>query len=138
MYEGMSCEELSLGFVLGVPTAIAAVCWLMNLAWILRGDQQQPPPTALEMGNLYEELMSVLVKRPPPLPSVATDTGVTNSAPRSATRDDDLEAASETAPRAHTTSKQNAKSSSQRGVLALSPLWSSGLGAVVVLVRRTG
>ena len=116
MYEGLSCETFSLGFLLGAPTAIAAVLWLLNLAWILRGgDQTQPPPTAQEMINLYEELTGILVKSPPPLDESA---GPEIAAIRASD-------AAYSKPRKPTT-------------IALSKLWSRGLGAVVVLVRRPG
>lgn len=123
MYEGVSCETLSLGFLLGAPTAIAAVLWLFNLAWILRGgDQTQPPPTAQEMSNIYDELTGILVRSPPPLEPSGTP---------STLRDDPEKAVIRTSDATKTTQRRPQ-------TFALSKLWSHGLGAVVVLVRRPG
>ena len=124
MYEGVSCETLSLGFVLGAPTAVAAVLWLVNLAWILRGgDQTQPPPTAQEMSNLYEELTGILVSSPPPL-----DDSVGASDPEMAAASLRTSDGTTLQPQQRQTAKK----------IALSTRWCRGLGAVVVLVRRTG
>ena len=107
MDDGVSCDRISLGFVLGVPTAVAAILWLLNLGWILRGGTK-PLPTEAELVPLYEELKGVLVKKP--LPPAASQ---------------DQQQQQKKKPQAVPTK-----------TVALSFQWTRGLGAVIVLVRR--
>ena len=107
MYDGVSCDRISFGFVLGAPTAVAAILWLLNLGWILRGGTK-PLPTEAELVLLYEELKGVLVKKPLPPPALQ-----------------DQQQQQKKKPQAVPTK-----------TVALSYQWTRGLGAVIVLVRR--
>ena len=108
MYDGVSCDSISLGFVVGAPTAVAAILWLLNLGWILRGSAK-PLPTEAELAQLYEELQGVLVKKPlRPTPAAAAQDQQQQQKPQAVCTK----------------------------AVALSFQWTHGLGAVIVLVRR--
>ena len=128
MHDGPDCESVSLGFICGAPTAVLAVLWLVNLGWILRGGGQKPLPTEDELAALYSELCTVFVRPPPPppppppLPSLPSAEEV------------DMERGG-AKPLPHA---QQQHSGGGRSSMLLSEQWTSGLGAVIVLVRRPG
>ena len=112
MFEGASCESLSFGFLVGAPTAVFAMLWFLNLGWILRGGGVQPPPTAAEMAHIYEELQMLLVRHPPAVEGSSSPAMLMDSG--------------------------SPGSGGRARTVALSSRWTSGLGAVFVLVRRAG
>ena len=127
IYDGVRCESLSLGFLCGSPTAVLAILWLLNLARILFFENNTlPKPTLAEMENIYAtDLLALRVRQRP------SDA-------------DDAEQAADgggAAAAAAETSELRQRSTSKAGKLrtvSLSSFWSSGEGAIVVLVRRPG
>ena len=113
MYQGNDCSTLSFGFIAGAPIGIAALLWLAHMGWILR-DKRRPPPSADQLDAIYSELQTLFVTQPSSRAQ--------------------LSAQNETAANANS----NITTFGKVTRLPLSRLWCSGLGAVVVLVRRPG
>ena len=110
MYDGASCDSLSLGFCFGAPAAVCAVLWFCNLARILFCNQQRPHPTPAEMDALYDEMLGLFV-RPKDLPAAAA---------------------------ASPSKRPRRNSRRPRGSFPLSRSWTGARGAVLVLIRRAG